>query len=187
LSLACITTRAKPSLLSSGIKVRIAYKVELDVRYATHPMVSCCCSRTIPCSTQQAAAAKQQRALATCSTSASWTSAGGKILLNGQQFNVKGINWFGLETDLNALHGLWGSVTLDSAFDFMRSNKINAVRIPISLDLALALQTPSGNCVECAGRPVADMLDVIFDKAASKGIVILLDMHTLQRVSVRKK
>jgi endoglucanase len=140
----------------------------------------------MPCSTQQAVAAPQQRALATCSGGASWTSAGGKILLNGQQFNVKGINWFGLETDLNALHGLWGSVTLDSAFDFMRSNKINAVRIPISLDLALALQTPSGNCVECAGRPVADMLDVIFDKAASKGIVILLDMHTLQRVSVKK-
>jgi endoglucanase len=137
--------------------------------------------------TPQAAAAQQHRALASCSGGASWTSTGGKILLNGQQFNVKGINWFGLETDLNALHGLWGSVTLDSAFDFMHSNKINAVRIPISLDLALNLQTPSGNCVECAGRPVADMLDVIFDKAASRGIVLLLDMHTLQRVNETKR
>jgi Cellulase (glycosyl hydrolase family 5) len=66
---------------------------------------------------------------------------------------------------------------------FCKANKINALRIPISLDLALDQQAMPGSCAECpAGKTAYDMLDILFTKAANAGMLILLDMHRLDKV-----
>lgn len=52
-----------------------------------------------------------------------WTSERGAILLNGRQFHLKGVNWFGMETDTRAPHGLW-AVPLKDVIDFLADNKV---------------------------------------------------------------
>jgi aryl-phospho-beta-D-glucosidase BglC (GH1 family) len=51
---------------------------------------------------------------------------------------AQGINWFGLETDDFALHGLW-SVNLLKTLDFVAQH-FNAVRLPFSAELALNME-----------------------------------------------
>jgi hypothetical protein len=66
---------------------------------------------------------------------------------------------------------------------FCKTYEINALRIPISLDLALDPLAVPSSCAECpAGKTSFDMLDVLFTKAANAGILILLDMHRLDKV-----
>jgi aryl-phospho-beta-D-glucosidase BglC (GH1 family) len=68
---------------------------------------------------------------------------------------------------------------------FCLTNKINALRIPISLELALnpKLKIPKKSCVECKGELAWTFLDKLFEAAAAYGIVILLDMHRMSAVS----
>ncbi|KAG5191657.1 glycoside hydrolase superfamily [Tribonema minus] len=111
-----------------------------------------------------------------------WKSAGGNLMLNGLPFNLKGANWFGFETEINVPHGLWGgATTMDRVLKFCRENKINALRIPVSLSLALDPDTKvqAGSCDECSTGRSWDVLDALFGKAAAKGVLILLDMHRL--------
>ena len=62
-------------------------------------------------------------------------SSNGVITLNGQRFHLKGLNWFGFETDLCNLHGLW-SVSLSDLLDFCSRHRFNALRVPFSCELA---------------------------------------------------
>jgi endoglucanase len=116
-----------------------------------------------------------------CFDSMTWQSYGGAILLNGSPFRLKGANWFGFDTELNILHGLWGSTTMDNMLDFCVEYKFNALRIPLNLQLALDPTTEfdDGLCTECTTTFSFDAIDLLMDKAASKGILILFDMHNL--------
>ena len=69
-----------------------------------------------------------------------FTSEEGAITLHGTRFHLKGLNWFGLETDICNLHGLW-SVSLGSLLDFCAKNRFNALRIPFSCELAKQLDS----------------------------------------------
>jgi aryl-phospho-beta-D-glucosidase BglC (GH1 family) len=74
----------------------------------------------------------------------------------------------------------------DSVLKFCSTNKINALRIPISLALALnpEQRVAAAKCAECPpGAKSWDMLDKLFDKAAAVGILIVLDMHRMDPVS----
>ena len=63
-----------------------------------------------------------------------FVSEDGVIKLHGQRFHLKGLNWFGFETDLCNLHGLW-SVSLEKLLDFCASHRFNALRVPFSCEL----------------------------------------------------
>jgi hypothetical protein len=69
-----------------------------------------------------------------------WESVDGEIRFNGHPFHVKGINWFGFETDTRVLHGL-DVHDADFYLDMLRENGFNLLRIPISLAAALDLDS----------------------------------------------
>eukprot|EP00611_Tribonema_gayanum_P025739 TRINITY_DN5951_c0_g2_i3.p1 TRINITY_DN5951_c0_g2~~TRINITY_DN5951_c0_g2_i3.p1 ORF type:complete len:198 (-),score=31.61 TRINITY_DN5951_c0_g2_i3:1575-2168(-) len=125
------------------------------------------------------------RKLDLCSAGMTWKSESGRVKLNGEQFHIKGANWFGFETESHVLHGLWGATTMERVLNFCQANKINALRVPVSLDLALNSKTVvmPGSCQECSAELAWDMLDRLFVMAAARGIVIVLDMHRLDQVS----
>jgi aryl-phospho-beta-D-glucosidase BglC (GH1 family) len=61
-------------------------------------------------------------------TALNFTSQQGSLWLNGQSIKLKGVSWFGFETNTNVVHGLW-SKTWSFFLDFLSSNKFNIIRV----------------------------------------------------------
>ena len=104
----------------------------------------------------------------------------------GVPFQLKGVNWFGFETECRVVHGLW-AVGVDELFDFLQVNQYNAIRIPLAYELMNSLDEPaSSSCLQqntwMIGMPVRDLLHVFFQKAAERGMVLLLDFHTIKNL-----
>ena len=113
-----------------------------------------------------------------------FTSENGYLNMDGDRFNLKGTSWFGFETSLYVFHGLWAQ---DYHFfiDFMANYSFNALRLPFSAYLALNDPTPSGiNSYQMnedlVGLSALEVMDVIIDAMGDAGIVIMLDMHSLE-------
>lgn len=105
-----------------------------------------------------------------------------KILFNNSPINIKGINWFGLETEVYCLHGLW-EVTFDSLISFIIKNKFNAIRVPLSLEVMLNLDTIKIASVDLSINPkfkdftVGQFMDYFVDYCANKGLLVMFDFH----------
>jgi endoglucanase len=52
----------------------------------------------------------------------------------GQEINIKGVSWFGYETNFRLMHGLWKH-DVKFFIDILKTNEFNAIRLPISIDL----------------------------------------------------
>ena len=109
-------------------------------------------------------------------------SDGGELRVNGRRLYLNGANWFGFETDSYTFHGLWcASVT--RLLDFVQEHKFNALRVPFSAELALGLDTIRPTNIDFSQNPhlqgltAGQQLDSIFDAAAERGLLIMLDMH----------
>lgn len=104
------------------------------------------------------------------------------ITFNNSPINIKGVNWFGLETEVYCLHGLWAA-TFDSLMNFIIKNNFNALRIPLSLEVMLGLDTIKIKSVDTSINPkfkdftVGQFIDYLVSYAASKGILIMFDFH----------
>jgi endoglucanase len=71
-------------------------------------------------------------------------TAGAKLLdAQGQEVRITGVNWFGLETDTFAPHGLWARKYGDM-LDQIAAAGFNTVRIPYSNQLFDAASVPKG-------------------------------------------
>jgi len=116
-----------------------------------------------------------------------WTSS--KHVLwykNTDEFRLKGLNWFGFETNCRVVHGLWAT-PIDEFFEFMANEKYNALRIPLSYELMNSLDEPANP--DCLGQnpwmvnmPVRDLLHMMLDKARVHQMVILFDFHTINSI-----
>jgi endoglucanase len=99
-----------------------------------------------------------------------------------QRIRIKGVNWFGFETNIYTVHGLW-SVSMDSLFKFLEKNKFNAIRLPIALELVLKMDQlrPSGidfsKNKELENLTVGQLLDVFIRKCRQYNMLVMLDMH----------
>lgn len=114
----------------------------------------------------------------------------GVLTCNGTQYYIKGTNWFGFESNISVVHGLW-QVSMASILSFCTSNGFNALRIPFSCQFALNLGTtlpnnPDGSpAISYSANPSlqglssAQVLDQLVLECAKLGILIMLDMHTL--------
>jgi endoglucanase len=106
----------------------------------------------------------------------------GSIYQNNNKVTLKGANFFGLETEVYALHGLW-SVSLASILDFLKNNKFNAIRVPLSVELALGLDTIKCKSINTTANPdmvgwtAGRLLDRLVDECTKRGILVMPDMH----------
>ena len=139
------------------------------------------------------------------SLSLSWV-IGARILgIAGKLYVLKGVNWFGMETDALAPHGLWdGFQSMDYFINFLANNGFNTVRIPWSVEMVLwrvsllgrlccgseegtsSLQSqdkPQVGCSKngdlCHLKPLDLMLQFV-KRLGYKGIAVLLDNQRLR-------
>jgi endoglucanase len=117
-------------------------------------------------------------------------SIDGVIKCNGSRFTIKGANWFGFETNVNVVHGLWAR-SINNILDWCVTNTFNAIRIPFSVEFALDLASkkpinPDGTSAinysfnaDLTGKLSSEILDILISKAADRGLLIMLDMHCL--------
>lgn len=120
-----------------------------------------------------------------------FTSEDGLLKCNGQRFKLKGLSWFGVESNIHVLHGLWCQ-KLEFLLDWCVSNNFNAIRVPFSVEFALNLdgyQLIDPNSKQptvdfdknptLKGLTCGQVLDLFVKEAASRGLLIMFDMHVL--------
>lgn len=119
-----------------------------------------------------------------------YSSEGGVLKINQKRFYLKGASWFGFETGVSTVHGLWAE---DYKFfvNFLALNKFNAVRLPFSLDMVMNNPVPTSikfgycskdnNCNnDLKGLRSLEVMDKIINYMGTKGIVVLLDLHSFE-------
>ncbi len=105
-----------------------------------------------------------------------------EILLNGNNYHLKGINWFGFETPAYNLGGLLYR-SMEDMLDFLKENKFNTIRVPISEYLIYNFDTTKvKNCKsdfnEC-DISAKEMFMKLFKESAKRGIFLLIDFHNV--------
>jgi aryl-phospho-beta-D-glucosidase BglC (GH1 family) len=125
------------------------------------------------------------RANAECFESeASWRAEGGDIFIQhgnvSSLVHIQGISWYGFETGDRIVQGLW-YVTIEEMLDTLMEMGFNALRIPLSLDLALHPTTlVNSDCIECEkGDTSWYYLEKLMDECAKRGMFVTLGMHSL--------
>jgi endoglucanase len=108
-------------------------------------------------------------------------TAGAKLLdAQGQEVRITGVNWFGLETDTFAPHGLWARKYGDM-LDQIAAAGFNTVRIPYSNQLFDAASVPKGvdyqKNPDLQGLNGLQIMDQIVAAAGQRGLSVLLDRH----------
>lgn len=103
-----------------------------------------------------------------------------------ENVTVSGSSWFGFETQDFVVDGLW-THTMDFYLDTMKSIGINSIRVPYSSEWVLFHWDlyPDNGLVgadpEAQHKKSREILDLLLDKAASRDMVIMLDLHRLHK------
>lgn len=99
---------------------------------------------------------------------------------NGNRVILTGINWFGLETESFAPHGLWAR-NLDSILDQIQELGFNTIRLPYSNELFNPTSLPNSVNYdlnpELEGLSGLEIMDKIVEGAGERGISVILDRH----------
>ncbi|AFY33503.1 cellulase family glycosylhydrolase [Calothrix sp. PCC 7507] len=112
------------------------------------------------------------------------STLGAKIVdAEGQVVLLRGVNWFGMETELHAPHGLWKRDYKEMLADIKKLG-YNLIRLPYSV---AGVQSPNISGIdfsissnsELQGKTPLEVMDLIIQEAARQGLLILLDSHRL--------
>ena len=99
---------------------------------------------------------------------------------DGLKVDLQGVNWFGLETDVGAPHGLWAR-NMEDMLDDISDFGFNLIRLPFAGELAtndrLAESIDTTFNPELAGLTSLEVMEEFLNAAAERGIGVLLDMH----------
>ncbi|KAG6975857.1 hypothetical protein JG688_00001955 [Phytophthora aleatoria] len=103
--------------------------------------------------------------------------------------DIKGINWFGMETGTAIPLGLWDNsengTTAYQIVYFLEKNKFNAVRLPLCINWILKNQVPESTLINTAeNRAISiknymSLLKSLIKALAYRQIGVLLSLHTL--------
>lgn len=99
--------------------------------------------------------------------------------------NIRGISWFGFETDLRVVEGLHKH-TMDYYLKFLNTYDFNVLRIPFSSQLLLYEPTaiPDQKNIKADSSlrnlKCIDILHTLIKKCHSYGIAVILDFHVLR-------
>jgi endoglucanase len=101
----------------------------------------------------------------------------------GQTVLLKGVNWFGIETDLHAPHGLENRDYKEMLAQ-IKSLGFNMIRLPYAVQSlreqnVRAINFQVGSNQELQNKSPLQIMDAIIQEAEHQGLLILLDSHRL--------
>lgn len=116
--------------------------------------------------------------------SAFYTKDGQLYSNNDQPLRIRGMNWFGFETQDKVVNGLWAH-PMSFYFDLLQEEGVNFLRVPFSAEWVV--KNPStypwerliSADPELPHKTSFEILDMFFDMAHRRGMFILLDLHRL--------
>ena len=120
----------------------------------------------------------------------SWKVENGQIYDNqGDIFRVKGLSWFGFETQDFVVDGLWQH-PMTTYLDQVQTLNITTLRVPFSAEWiyynfdiypynGLLSGDPSNQ-----HKKSIEILDTLFDECEERGIYIMLDLHRLHNTFI---
>ncbi|KAL1500419.1 hypothetical protein AB1Y20_013076 [Prymnesium parvum] len=107
----------------------------------------------------------------------------GKLWANGEELHLKGINWFGSESRTGAPDGL-GVHTVEYYMDFLSLHGFNAVRLLFNHESVIKdgviEPATAGKAAELVGLSYLEMFQSIAERAASRGILVMIACHRLR-------
>lgn len=112
------------------------------------------------------------------------STQGAKIVdAKGNQVLLRGVNWFGMETELHAPHGLWRRDYREMLAQ-IKSLGYNTIRLPYSVQSLRSLEVSGidyklGANQELQGKTPLEVMDYIIQEAQHQGLLIVLDSHRL--------
>ena len=138
-------------------------------------------SRSLSASTLLRSAALAAGLLMATATASGYEVRASHILdAAGNTVQLRGVNWFGAETETHALHGLWARNWKDM-IDQMQGQGFNAVRLPFC-PATLQGVAPSGidysRNADLQGMNSRQVLDAVVLELSRRGMYVLLDHHT---------
>jgi endoglucanase len=101
----------------------------------------------------------------------------------GKTVLLRGVNWFGMETETHAPHGLWKR-DYREMLSQIKDLGYNTIRLPYSVEamrstVANAIDYTIGNNNELEGKTPLEIMDAVIQEADRKGLWIILDSHRL--------
>ena len=109
---------------------------------------------------------------------APWQVLGGVIYHDGKPAQIRGVNWFGMETADNAPHGLWTGRTIAEFVVQIADLGFNAVRLPVNPG-SIRPGVAAATWAQSAGFPTGrEALEAVLSEAETIGLWVLLDFHS---------
>lgn len=101
----------------------------------------------------------------------------------GQPVLLRGVNWFGIETEVHVPHGLWAR-DYKAMLAQIKDLGYNLIRLPYSLESLQAEEIKDvnfdlGSNRDLEGKTPLEAMDLIIQEADRQGLFILLDSHRL--------
>ena len=117
------------------------------------------------------------------------STRGAKILdAGGESVLLRGINWFGIETEMHAPHGLWKRDYKEMLAQ-IKTLGYNTIRLPYSVaslrsSVIAGIDYSIGANADFQGKSPLEMMDLLIQEAERQGLMILLDSHRLNDKSI---
>ena len=112
------------------------------------------------------------------------STKGSKIVdSTGRPVLLRGVNWFGIESELHAPHGLWKRDYKEMLAQ-IKNLGYNVIRLPYGVQSLRASNVSGidfsiGSNQELQGKSPLEVMDAIIQEAGRQGLLILLDSHRL--------
>eukprot|EP00613_Pedinella_sp_CCMP2098_P036211 CAMPEP_0171815498 /NCGR_PEP_ID=MMETSP0991-20121206/80292_1 /TAXON_ID=483369 /ORGANISM="non described non described, Strain CCMP2098" /LENGTH=265 /DNA_ID=CAMNT_0012429173 /DNA_START=58 /DNA_END=852 /DNA_ORIENTATION=- len=118
-------------------------------------------------------------------SSLGWVGTRGRaFVVGGKEVVLRGVNWFGFETETLCPHGLWQR-PLDSMLNQILELPANLLRLPFCNDIFSKGAQPSAGSINTGpgfnpaleGVTCLGLLDLVVHGCGQRGIRVLLDRH----------
>lgn len=101
----------------------------------------------------------------------------------GKTVLFRGVNWFGMEVETHAPHGLWKR-DYKEMLSQIKSLGYNVIRLPYSVEAlrsnsASGIDYSIGSNKELQGKTPLEIMDLVVQEADRQGLLIILDSHRL--------